>query len=178
MGVASSAERSAPPSGMRFEDLWLPKDGLMHDDYEDGQAYGQSKLANVMYAKELATRLNGTDVSTYSLHPGVILTELGRDMGPELMENMKSQNIITSFITGTFFKLFYFSNFSAEDGALTQLHLATANKEKLVNGGFYHPIGSLTEPTHPQASNQTLAHLLWEETQLAIKKGANYKFSG
>ena len=43
-------------------------------------SYTRSKLANVMFSRELAKRLEGTGVSTYSLHPGVINTDLFRHM--------------------------------------------------------------------------------------------------
>ena len=49
-------------------------------------AYEQSKLANVLFTRELARRLKGTGVTAYALHPGVVATELGRHlkdaMGP------------------------------------------------------------------------------------------------
>jgi retinol dehydrogenase-12 len=41
-------------------------------------AYGQSKLANILFTRELAKRLEGTGVTTYTLHPGVVDTELVR----------------------------------------------------------------------------------------------------
>ena len=41
--------------------------------------YSNSKLANVLYTDELARRLKGSGVTTYSLHPGVIKTEIGVD---------------------------------------------------------------------------------------------------
>ncbi|XP_033757002.1 retinol dehydrogenase 12-like [Pecten maximus] len=47
-------------------------------NYSSLYAYAQSKLANVLFTKELATRLKGTSVTTNSLHPGVINTELKR----------------------------------------------------------------------------------------------------
>ena len=46
--------------------------------YDSVKAYGQSKLANVLFTRELAHRLEGSGVNVYSLHPGVIATELGR----------------------------------------------------------------------------------------------------
>lgn len=43
-------------------------------------AYGQSKLANILFARELSTRLEGTSVTVNSLHPGAVRTELARDV--------------------------------------------------------------------------------------------------
>ncbi len=49
---------------MNWDDLNWEK------DYSSMKAYGQSKLANVLHAKELANRLEGTGITVYSLHPG------------------------------------------------------------------------------------------------------------
>lgn len=49
--------------------------------YDSGKAYSQSKLANVLFTRELARRLEGTHVTVNSLHPGIVHTELGRHMG-------------------------------------------------------------------------------------------------
>jgi NAD(P)-dependent dehydrogenase (short-subunit alcohol dehydrogenase family) len=49
--------------------------------YSALDAYGQSKLANVLFSAELARRVAGTGITTYSLHPGVINTELSRHIG-------------------------------------------------------------------------------------------------
>ncbi len=46
--------------------------------YKGWPAYGQSKLANLLYAKELADRLENTKVTAVSVHPGVIQTNLWR----------------------------------------------------------------------------------------------------
>lgn len=48
--------------------------------YDSGDAYSQSKLANVLFTRELAKRLAGTAVTVNSLHPGIVSTELGRHM--------------------------------------------------------------------------------------------------
>jgi NAD(P)-dependent dehydrogenase (short-subunit alcohol dehydrogenase family) len=45
--------------------------------YSTAKAYGQSKLANVLFAQELATRVKG-NVLVNSIHPGAVDTDLGR----------------------------------------------------------------------------------------------------
>ena len=49
-------------------------------NYDKADAYAQSKLANVLFANELAKRLAGTGVTVNSLHPGIVDTELMRHM--------------------------------------------------------------------------------------------------
>lgn len=49
--------------------------------YDPAHAYEQSKLANVLFARELAKKLQGTGVTVNSLHPGLVDTELMRHMG-------------------------------------------------------------------------------------------------
>ena len=46
--------------------------------YSPLNAYTQSKLANILFTKELARRMEGSGVTAYALHPGVINTEVGR----------------------------------------------------------------------------------------------------
>lgn len=50
------------------------------DSYQTWQAYGRSKLANILDAKEFAKRLAGRGITTYAAHPGVANTELARNM--------------------------------------------------------------------------------------------------
>lgn len=57
--------------------------------YDPSKAYSQSKLANILFTRELAKRLEGTKVTVNALHPGVVDTELMRHMG-----------IVNSFFAG------------------------------------------------------------------------------
>ena len=166
VSVSSMAEMgSYQPEGIRF-DMW--KVNKQPADYEDGAAYGQSKLSNLLFAKELAKQLNGTGVTAYSCHPGVIQTELSRYMIAEAESKQKSW--LEEAISTALLSFFNTALFSAPDGVLTQLYLATAGPSSLVNGGYYHPIGKYIEtPTHPQASNGTLPSILWTETERMIK---------
>jgi NAD(P)-dependent dehydrogenase (short-subunit alcohol dehydrogenase family) len=59
----------------------IEKDNLNSEkSYGQIQNYANSKLANVLFTKELARRLEGTRVTTYALHPGVIKTEITRHL--------------------------------------------------------------------------------------------------
>ena len=55
-------------------------DMLWKKGCSSGLAYTRSKLANVMFTRELAKRLSGSDITVCSLHPGAIYTELGRHL--------------------------------------------------------------------------------------------------
>ncbi|XP_064600291.1 retinol dehydrogenase 13-like isoform X2 [Liolophura sinensis] len=59
---------------INFEDLNSAK------SYNPSEAYNQSKLANLLFTKELAKRLEGTKVTVNAVHPGIVKTELGRHM--------------------------------------------------------------------------------------------------
>jgi len=161
VSVSSMAEIGSYKEGFLFSDWRV--DDKMPESYEDGRAYGQSKLANLMWTSELARRLNGTGVTAYSCHPGVIDSDLGRYLEKELETN----NIFVNMLG----KIFSMGMFSSQDGALTQLHLATAPESDLMNGQFYHPIGRVVEPSHPFGTNEELKKLLWDETLAAIQLG-------
>ncbi|KAF5868470.1 putative short-chain dehydrogenase protein [Botrytis fragariae] len=64
---------------VRFDDYNF-SDGK---DYDKWSAYGQSKSANVLFTVELAKRLKSKGVHAFAVHPGVIITNLVREMDPE-----------------------------------------------------------------------------------------------
>jgi NAD(P)-dependent dehydrogenase (short-subunit alcohol dehydrogenase family) len=70
--VGSMAHAQAPPGGIQF-------DNLSGQGWER-QAYGHSKLANGLFSFELAKRLAGTSATSNSLHPGVVATNIMRNM--------------------------------------------------------------------------------------------------
>ncbi len=71
---SGAAIRQAPEAGIEFDNL----SGEKH--YDPGKAYGQSKLANVLFTLELSRRLQETNATANALRPGVIPTNLGRHM--------------------------------------------------------------------------------------------------
>ena len=81
--------------------------------------YAVTKLMNVLHAKQLARRLAGTRVTTYSLHPGAVASNIWRALPGPLQ---------------WFGKLFMLSN---QEGAQTQLYCATAPELASVTGRYY-----------------------------------------
>ncbi|XP_050590669.1 retinol dehydrogenase 13-like isoform X4 [Bombus affinis] len=72
VNVSSSAHKRGK---IKFDDLNNDK------TYEPGEAYAQSKLANILFTKELANKLKGTGVTVNAVHPGIVRTEIMRYMG-------------------------------------------------------------------------------------------------
>jgi NAD(P)-dependent dehydrogenase (short-subunit alcohol dehydrogenase family) len=174
VAVSSSAEEFAFAEGIRF-DQWQPtkttssswSPSLPPPD-EDGLAYGQSKLANLLFVRELAKQLDGSGVTAYSCHPGVIQTELFRYLESKNEEDAKLSGTVSVLVLKLVGAFFNQALFLPEDGALTQLQLATSPPEQLVNGAFYHPIGRVQNSSHPQGQNETLPSILWGETERVI----------
>jgi len=94
--------------------------------YQKWASYGQSKTANVLFAVGLERRLGTAGVHAYALHPGAIMTELGRHLVPEDIEFLRSR---TPPGTTLSFK-------SIEAGAATSVFAATA-PELEGRGGIY-----------------------------------------
>uniref|UniRef100_H2ZXJ7 Si:ch211-107o10.3 n=1 Tax=Latimeria chalumnae TaxID=7897 RepID=H2ZXJ7_LATCH len=127
-----------------FDDLNLNK---KYDPYEN---YRQSKLANVIFTRELARRLEGTGVTANSLHPGVVCTELGRFILPTIP--MWKRMIFTPFM------LFVFK--SPWQGAQTSIHCAVAEELEKTSGLYFSDC--VPKKTAPQAEDDEAAQKLWE----------------
>jgi retinol dehydrogenase-12 len=105
--------------------------------FDGYDVYALSKLLNVHFTHELARRLEGTRVTTYALHPGVITTKLLR----------------TGFGMG---------GASVETGALTSVYCATEAELVSKTGRYFSDSREAREA--PQASNPALERALWDES--------------
>ena len=115
--------------------------------YKGMSAYGQSKLANVLFTKELTRRY--PKICSHSLHPGVVSTEIAG----------KSGNLLWRFIW-TMMSPFILS---ASKGARTSVHLATS-QEVLQTNGKYFEKEKEKEPS-ALAKDAALAKQLWEVSE-------------
>jgi NAD(P)-dependent dehydrogenase (short-subunit alcohol dehydrogenase family) len=76
--VANTSSGGHRFSAVVFEDIHFER-----RPYDKWAAYGQAKSANVLHAVELDRRLAGAGVRAFGVHPGMIITELGRHLTPE-----------------------------------------------------------------------------------------------
>ena len=150
--LTSTGWRGHPKGGIQFATL-----NTVQDFGKIGRwiRYCQSKLANIVYAAELARRYPA--ITSVSVHPGVVQTDLVGDLG---------------FVDKL---LVYLSNMGQmlqpEDGALSQVFVAAAaNKGDIVNGGFYMPVGVLSNTKLDKvAKSKELGAELWEWTEKALE---------
>ncbi|XP_054622890.1 retinol dehydrogenase 13-like isoform X1 [Dunckerocampus dactyliophorus] len=128
-----------------FDDLnWERK------KYDTKQAYCQSKLANVLFTRELAKRLQGTGITVNAVHPGVVATELGRHTGLH-------QSWLSSTMLSPFFSLLVKN---PELGSQPSVYMAVAEEMEGVTGRYYDVLTE-KEPA-PQAMDEDAARRLWE----------------
>jgi NAD(P)-dependent dehydrogenase (short-subunit alcohol dehydrogenase family) len=106
--------------------------------------YPVSKLANILFTKELARRLAGTGITTYAAHPGVVATDIWRVVPPRLQPVLKLLKPMMA---------------TSEQGARTQIRCAVAPELAKETGLFY----SNEELRTPSALGQdaALAAELW-----------------
>lgn len=121
--------------------------------YSRWPAYGQSKLANILFTKELARRLREekSAVEAFVLHPGVIPTPLGRHMG--------WLGTMLNAVSSKFQK-------TVPQGAATTVWAATA-PELAGRSGAYLADCQVAEPNR-QAQDADMARALWDKTEELI----------
>lgn len=99
---------------MEWDDLMSERGG-----FSGQRAYAQSKLANVLFANELARREAPYGVTANSLHPGVVKTQLAREF-PELLRTVAGMVMLTP-----------------EKGAQTSIYLASSSELNNVTGKYF-----------------------------------------
>ena len=114
--------------------------------------YGVSKLANVLFSAELARRLAGSGVTTYALHPGVVASDVWRQVPWPLRALIKLTML------------------STEEGARTTLHCATAPVVAHDSGLYY----DRCRPKEPSrlARDGALAAELWQRSEAWVRDTA------
>lgn len=141
--LSSDAHRLAPRGGIELDNL------SGEHGYQAWRAYGQSKLANLLFAKELARRLEGTDRTANAVHPGVIRTNLSRHMGGVL-------NTLYGLTSPLYAK-------SVAQGAATTCYVAAHPDAAEISGAYFADC-NVAKPSRP-GRDPELATRLWDITE-------------
>ncbi len=137
--IVSTASVAHQGSSLDFDDLQGAK------SYSGWKAYGRSKLANILFTRELARRLAGTGAAANCLHPGLVATRFGDSSGGWTSRLMP---LVRMFAI------------SPDRGADTIVYLASSPKVDGVTGEYFVK-RKITEPS-AAARDDAAARRLWE----------------
>ena len=143
--TSSTGHTATWSEGIRLDDL------SAEQGYSAFRAYGQSKLANILFSNHLATRLKPGQTAN-AVHPGVIQTNLGRNM-----------NVVVRAIAPLFAPLFFKS---IPQGAATQTYVAAHPDAADKTGLYWADCNPKTPSQHAQ--DAALAKALWDKTEAIV----------
>jgi NAD(P)-dependent dehydrogenase (short-subunit alcohol dehydrogenase family) len=144
--VSSDAHRRAPRTGIEFDNLSGER------GYRPWSAYGQSKLANLLFARELSRRLPGPRQTANALHPGVIATNLTR--------SLPIVDLAMRVLTPIALK-------SIPQGAATQCYVAT-HPALAANGEYFSHCNVARSSRHGR--DRELGLRLWETSERILRE--------
>lgn len=140
-----AAYRGAPEDGIQFGDLSADQ------EYSAGRAYGHSKLANALFSLELARLLKGTRITSNSLHPGVIDTNITRNV---------------SSIGQTAFGLYTtLAGKTVEQGAATSCYVGTSPLLGSTSGQYFEDCNAVTIAGDHYLYDAEMASQLWSVSE-------------
>lgn len=115
--------------------------------YSSLRAYGQSKLANVVFTYELARRLEGTGITANTLHPGFVGSNFGMTNNDKLLIKLG-------------LKLSHLFAISEEQGAQTSIYLATSPEVAQVTGRYF--VNNKALSSSKESYDEATWERLWE----------------
>jgi NAD(P)-dependent dehydrogenase (short-subunit alcohol dehydrogenase family) len=122
-------------------------------------AYGSSKLATILFTRELARRARDRGVTASAFHPGGVATEVTRD-----------SRLLHALLSSPLGRVATSMTLTPEQGAEPMLHLATVADPRAVDGAYFHRL-TREEPRNSQARDPELARALWERSADLTKRG-------
>ncbi len=161
-----------------FHDMAMGRKGDIHFDdlnfqqkkFDGWEAYAQSKLANLLHARSLAKRLEGTGVIAVSVHPGWVRTDLAKHTMPLFVQNFLLRPMLS--LAGMI---------DPWAGAQTSLHALLASDVPDHNGEFYSQTGTYRDKScnkggwpmrspNPVAHDDGVAQRLWEKSEELVSR--------
>jgi NAD(P)-dependent dehydrogenase (short-subunit alcohol dehydrogenase family) len=161
--VVSSGAHAVASGGLCFDDLQHER------EFHSMRVYGESKLANIYFARELARHLAGTGVTVNALNPGYVATELGQirpedkavaARPPQPAANPASRRLVDPLPPPM----------TPADGAKTTLLLALAPELADLTGAYFSECRKVS--LGAVASDDGAARRLWEISDALIAQAA------
>ena len=143
--VNVSSSGHAASAGLDWSDL------QMLGDFVSGAAYCNAKLANVLFARELAKRLASDGIVAHAMHPGVVDSNFVSHADAGMQQYMSTLKAITP-----------------AEGADTLVWLATAEEPGQTSGRYFHNREAI--PTSAAAQDDAVAERLWGESEKLIAR--------
>jgi len=150
--VVTVASRAHVRARLDFDDLQSER------GYSGFDAYGRSKLANILFTRELARRLAGTAITANCLHPGVVRTDFGGD------GDMGGLFGIGWILAKPFL-------LSPEKGAATSVYLASSPEVAETTGGYFDKCKP--SPSSTASRDMAAARHLWEVSAAMVEVDAD-----
>jgi NAD(P)-dependent dehydrogenase (short-subunit alcohol dehydrogenase family) len=144
--VSSDAHKSAS-EGLDFDDLQNER------KYSSFRVYGKTKLANILFTRELARRLEGTGVTVNSVHPGFVASRFGRDGDTGLLGRI-TMPLMRPFAL------------NAEKGAQTSIYLASDPAVEGITGAYWVKCAPVTPSD--AAQDAAAARKLWDASEQLV----------
>lgn len=138
-----SGYTQAPAVGIDFDNL------RGEGSFDAGEAYGRSKLANALFSLELARRLEGSGVTSNVIHPGLVQTNIARTAPGWIRTGF---NLFGGFVAKT-----------PEQGAATQVYVATHPALEGVSGAYFEDCNPVRLSGEHHMFNRDMAQRLWAE---------------
>ena len=145
VNVASGAHKTGK---IHFDDINL------HKGFNVFKAYSQSKLANVLFTRELARRIASKDITVNCCHPGAVATNMG----------INRETGFGKTITGLLKPFFL----TPEEGARTAVFLATDESVKDITGEYFYKCK--IAKSSKRSKDMELAKKLYEFSEDLIKQ--------
>jgi NAD(P)-dependent dehydrogenase (short-subunit alcohol dehydrogenase family) len=146
VNVGSFAHFMAP-GGIDWADL------DRRERYQGWFVYGQSKLANILHANELARRLDGTGVVAHSLHPGMVGSGFGREGD---LHGFNDRLLAAG----------QFALVTPEKGARTSVYVASSEDAGRTTGDYW--VRGRRGRTAPWGRNRAAARYLWQVSEQLV----------
>lgn len=136
-----SGYMQAPAVGIDFDNLRGEK------AFDSQEAYGRSKLANALFSLELASRLEGSGITSNVIHPGLVQTNIART-APAVIRT--AFNWFGGLIAKT-----------PQEGAATQVYVATNPALEGVSGAYFEDCNPVTVSGDNHIFDKSMAVKLW-----------------